>query len=778
MSEPSVLDYVKSKIAFWSHSSVEIPAPDQPMVETGEVDVAGDSDQTALAGEGSAPDPSLAADTGLAPAADSQPSMAITGVLLALGALILALFAQSMLEPPNRAAIPAAAFYILAGVLIGIAYFRSLIVPAAIPEYPDIDEMIGESEFLEETSQPPRAKEIDLNLLSFVAGLVLMLATFFLFSTPEGQEVPLFDLVNTAVWLLSIGYLARAFYLSSGEHRLVRIRARLAVFLKSPGWQVKVTRWTVAVLVVIAVVLFFRFYRLNSVPLDAVSDQAEKLLDVNDVLHGTYRVFFPRNTGREAFQFFWTVLIIKIFNTGVTFLSLKIGTALIGLLALYYMYRIGDELGNRWIGLLAVLFCGFSYWAQTQARIALRFTLYAGFYAPMLYYLLRGLRHSNRNDFIWAGIWLGIGLHGYTSYRIVPFVALVCFGIYLLHNRTAKKSSYALTGLLILGLISLAVFMPLFRFTIDRPDLVAYRSLTRLGTAERALPGSAVEIFFQNTWNALTMFFWDNGDVWVHSIPHRPALDVVSAALFFLGVVLMALRYVRKRNWEDLFMLISIPMLLLPSILSLAFPNENPNLNRTSAAYVPVFLILAMGLEGLLGAMKRGLSGRMAKVVPALVGLALILVSARSNFDLVFNQYDRSERESGWNTPEMGAVVRRFDESFGRNQDAWVVAYPYWVDTRLVGIEAGYPTRDMAIGLQDLSATAGNPGNKLFLLNTEDSEGLSQLKSIYPDGRYWLYKSATPGKDFFIFLALSPIDFPQGMDPQGLLGGSDQGISP
>jgi hypothetical protein len=257
------------------------------------------------------------------------------------------------------------------------------------------------------------------------------------------------------------------------------------------------------------------------------------------------------------------------------------------------------------------------------------------------------------------------------------------------------------------------------------------------------------------------MFFWDNGDVWVHSIPHRPALDVISAALFFLGVALVFLRYWRKRTWIDLFMLVSIPMLLLPSILSLAFPNENPNLNRTSAAYVPVFLLLAIGLESLLGALKRGLPGRLATVAPALLGLMLVLISARSNFNLVFNQYDRLERESGWNTPEMGAVVRRFDESFGRNNDAWVVAYPYWVDTRLVGIESGYPTRDTAISPADIPATASNPRNKMFILNLQDADGLAQLKNVYPAGRYWLYKSATPGKDFYIFLVLSPADMPQ-----------------
>ena len=76
------------------------------------------------------------------------------------------------------------------------------------------------------------------------------------------------------------------------------------------------------------------------------------------------------------------------------------------------------------------------------------------------------------------------------------------------------------------------------------------------------------------------MFNIDDGEIWVHSVPHRPALDTVSAALFLLGVVLILIRYIRNRHWLDLFLLISIPLLLMPSILSLAFPGENPALNR------------------------------------------------------------------------------------------------------------------------------------------------------------------------------------------------------
>jgi 4-amino-4-deoxy-L-arabinose transferase-like glycosyltransferase len=757
MKEPSVLDYVKSKIAFWSHSQIEIPPlemeeeqrpADQPIDGEGG-EVVPHSLNPAPDGGGSVIkmfQPVEPVQATPAPFAQLRAKPYAAAAMISISALMVALVAQAMMEPPGRVWKVAIAFYAFAAVLVGMAYSRGFIDITPAPE----------------RGAPPdglRTGGLAVKIYPLAASLFFMAVTFLAFGRPQGV-IPKFNPVNVFVWLLSILLLLWAFYLPPEENRLAQLRDRIAGFLRKPGWQINISRWTLLLLAVIGVVLFLRFYRLDTLPNEAVSDQTEKLLDVYDVLNGQLSVFFPRNTGREAFQFYWTVLIIKLFGTGVTFYSLKLGTTLIGLLTLYYIYRLGKETGNRWVALLALLFCGFSYWAQIQSRIGLRFPLYPGFYAPVLYYLIRGLRNRNRNDFLWAGIWLGIGLHGYTSFRIVPFVVVAAFGIYILHQRSPEARRFALWGLVILALVSLVVFMPLFRFSIDNWDQFASRSWSRLGNGERDLPGSPVLIFLQNSWNALTMFFWDDGDVWVHSVPHRPALDVITAALFFLGLVLLLLRYIRMRGWMDLFMLVSIPLLLLPSILSLAFPNENPNLNRTAAAYVPVFLIMALGLEALLRALNRSLGGRWAVVAPALLALALAWISGRANFDLVFNQYDQALRQGTWDSTEMGEVIRQFDQTFGAVENAWVVAFPYWVDTRLVGINAGYPNRDTAIAPENLPTTVNAPGNKLFILSPEDVNSLAQLQALYPEGRYWRRKSAYPGRDFYIFMTLSATAMP------------------
>ena len=167
------------------------------------------------------------------------------------------------------------------------------------------------------------------------------------------------------------------------------------------------------------------------------SDHAEKLLDISDILNGKYSIFFPRNTGREAIQMYLTATIAIVLKTGLSFISLKLGTTLAGILTLPYIYKLGKEIGNRWVALLAVFLTGIAYWPNVISRVGLRFPLYPLFVAPTFFYLIRGIRTSKRNDFILSGVAFGLSLHGYTAARILPFVVVAAFGVYLIHQAVA-----------------------------------------------------------------------------------------------------------------------------------------------------------------------------------------------------------------------------------------------------------------------------------------------------------------------------------------------------
>ena len=723
MEEPSVLDYLKALLTPWRG---DIPViPPLPGVEPASEEVGSQTVEIALDADEMLVEPEVA----IAPSAESTQAMVLPW--RSLLAVLLALFAQRSFEPsPGRTWAAGVILYAIALGSLVLADLRSewrlplLAVNGAVDA---------------KARQHPYQIRTRLLFLSLPFSLIAFL-------TFGGNR---FTLLNVSFWLVGIILLVIALWQS--DPHLLSLRQRITASFGSWRLQVSLSPGTLLVLVIAALVVFFRVYRIDQVPPEMVSDHAEKLLDVWDVVHGQTSIFFPRNTGREAIQMYLTAGIVQVLGTGYSFISLKIGTVLAGLLTLPFIYLLGKEVGNKRVGWLAVLFAGIAYWPNVISRAGLRFPLYPLFVAPVLYFLVRGLRRSSLNDFILSGLFLGVGLHGYTPIRILPLVVIAAVGLYWLHSQSVGHRKEALWGLLVLGTVAFVVFLPLLRYAFESPDMFSYRSFTRLGTVEQPLPGPGWEIFLSNLWKGVTMFFWDDGEIWVHSVTHRPGLDVISAAFFILGIGLIVIRYIRQRHWLDPFMLLSVPLLLMPSILSLAFPAENPALNRMGGAIVPVFVIIALAFDSFIHAVSTSLRAPRGAIVSWGLAVVLVLLAVFQNYDLVFNQYQSYYKTASWNTSEMGKLIRNFADSVGSPDTAWVVAYPYWVDTRLVGMNAGYPLKDYAIQTSDLSGTLTEGRTKLFLINPNDRANLEALQSLYPQGVLEEYASEIEGHRFLIY---------------------------
>lgn len=211
----------------------------------------------------------------------------------------------------------------------------------------------------------------------------------------------------------------------------------------------------------------------------------------------------------------------------------------------------------------------------------------------------------------------------------------------------------------------------------------------------------------------------------------------------------------------DLVLLAAIPILLMPSILSLAYPGENPSLNRTAGAVVPVFVVIGLAFEDIIRAFRERLSGWTGRIVICLLIVILLGWSGANNFDLVFNQYDRIYTLSSWNTSEIGRVAALFIDTIGTPDTTYVVGYPHWIDSRLVAINAGFTGRDFAIFPEQIPETSEDPRAKMFFVNVNDTESLKLLKGTFEGGLLTQYDSVVDNKDFMIFL-VPPI---QGVSP-------------
>ena len=694
MDEPSVLDFVKEKLIFWRKGQLTIPQAEDEI-----------------------------------PVKISKPPKKVDRShwlkLLVFVPPILAIIAQMFCEPEERSKGLAIFFYAFAIIV----YVALILIKKWEPSSLQPDQQ--------------EADEFSVRWGQFLTGSSLSALAFFFFT---GN---LFNLINVSIWIAGQILVWRSLFVPANG--LSKIKQLWKRFITEG---IKFSPWTLLVFGVFLVTAFYRLYLLEQVPPEMFSDHAEKLIDVTNVLRGESYIFFPRNTGREAFQMYLTAAMARIFGTGISFMSLKLGTCLVSLFSLPFFYLLGKEIKSKEVGLLAMFFAGIAYWPNVISRVALRFALYPAFVAPTLYFLIRGIKKKRWNDFLFAGLALGLGLHGYSPFRIMPFAVILVLLIYFIHTRSRESLRTAVIALLLVGFISLLVFLPLGRYAMTNLDMFTYRMSTRMTDVEVALPGSFTSIFFSNLWKALIMFQWDNGQIWVHSIPGRPALGIISAAMFSMGAVLTVVRYLKSRNWIDLSLLLLIPLLMLPSVLSIAFPAENPSLNRTGGAMIPVFLIIALFVENFAVNIKSLTSESSGKWISTGVVLILAIISMQINARLVFVDFYREFKIRAWNSSEIGAVIREFSNNIGDEDQAWVVPYSHWVDTRLVGIHALGEVRDMALWQHDLSYSKEIPAPKLFIYKPEDEETLRILQELYPNGATGQYDSDVEGRDFMMYYVL------------------------
>ena len=207
--------------------------------------------------------------------------------------LVLALLAQRFLEPPDRSVMTGVILYALAaGWVIWASWRGEWLLATRQVEY-----RLG----WQDTAFRP---------VSLLVAILLGVAAFIAFG---GNQ---FTSINLFLWFLSLIFFLHAFWQFgvSGDSRWTeKFQLTWRSFL-SEG--LHLSPWTLLVIAAFALTVFFRFYMLDQVPGEMFSDHAEKLFDVSDVLEGEYRIFFPRNTGREAFQMYLTAAMALVFNTG------------------------------------------------------------------------------------------------------------------------------------------------------------------------------------------------------------------------------------------------------------------------------------------------------------------------------------------------------------------------------------------------------------------------------------------------------------------------------
>lgn len=652
-------------------------------------------------------------------------------VLMSFG-LLLALFAQRAIYA-NQEWTDGAVFYVIAFVALIASWLRGE-ASIAVP----IREMDA-AQPLAERSRIRRLLVVPAVLFAVIAFLTLVNNRF--------------TLMGTTAWLTSLVLFLVAFWDGTWKTFWERTRARVANWTNLDTIVARFSWTNVLLLGILLIGAYFYFYRLDAVPAEMTSDHAEKIYDTFDILQGKYSIFFERNTGREPLQFYGNALVVALGITPLDHIALKTFTALMGLLAVPAVFLLAREWFDAETALYAAFFMAVSLWPVAIARVGLRYPLYPLFVALSLFFLARALRKTSRNDFLLAGLMMGLGLNGYSPFRVELLLAAAILVIWALVHREnlgAQLIPY-LKNIGLMGGAMFLVFLPLFRYTVEHPQMFLYRSLTRLTDQEAPIVGNPIQIFADNVWNALLMVNVKGDAVWVNTLPNHPVVDYIIGALVLSGAIYAAYRLIRARELPYLFILIGIFILLLPSTLALAFPYENPSVVRAGGA-TPLVMILAALPLVVWQRQFRALGSRWLGVVLA---LPLLLWCAKVNSDLYFNAYEAQYRHSSWNTTEVAAVLKSWAQTQGDFNHIYVVSYPHWVDHRAIGIHLGDMSWDdhLIQDQQTLRDQKSDPISKLYALNVGDQESLNLLQELYPKGVHRVIRSKTPDRNFVTFYA-------------------------
>ncbi len=340
-------------------------------------------------------------------------------------------------------------------------------------------------------------------------------------------------------------------------------------------------------LIAVVVAAALRFWRLGEIPPGLYRDEAYNGLDALRVLAGDHALFFPANNGREPAYIYLTALAVA--GLGRTVLALRISAAVVGTFTTLIFYRLAATWFGRPAGLLAAWLWAVSFWAVHLSRIGLRTVL---FVAALTLAFWLGTEAFRRQRPVWwviAGLAYALSFYTYLAARLTPLLLLGLF-LYLAIQPAYRKRLWP--GIVWFGGAALIGVLPLLAALVQEPGGLLGRSQQVSILNPSISGGDFWGTLWRQTWLALGLTIWRGDTIWRHNLPGRPALDLVMALPFLIGLG-FSLRYWRR---PAMFVL---PLWLLVMLAPTILAEDAPHFLRAAGVLPPLLILSALGLSKL-----------------------------------------------------------------------------------------------------------------------------------------------------------------------------------
>jgi len=372
--------------------------------------------------------------------------------------------------------------------------------------------------------------------------------------------------------------------------------------------------WPVLALMLLAGIL--RFYELGAWPPGLYHDEAYNGLDALRVLAGDHPLYFVANHGREPF--FIYLVSLSVGWLGRSVYAVRLPAAIIGTLLIPATYFMARELFGRRVGLLTAAITTITLWPIHLSLIGFRAGSLPLFIALSIGLGVHAYRSGRTLHWIIAGVVYGLSFYTYLASRFTP----LALGLMLIIVLLTRRSKMQWRNLIIFAITTLIVATPLIMTALMQWDVV----MGRPGDVSIFNPainhGDPIGSLVRSMAAAVGMFFWRGDGIARHNVPYRPVFDPIMVIFFAWGLIRLIVaalgptpppykplpdflrpgsdmhfspRLPPLSKLASLFVLIWIPIMLLPTILA----EDAPHFLR-AVGVLPVALIVpAIGLETL-----------------------------------------------------------------------------------------------------------------------------------------------------------------------------------